>query len=59
MDEDNEPAKVKPFLYLIGPRGREIYETMTFANSPENRTFLMVTEALDNYCNPKRKETVE
>jgi hypothetical protein len=32
---------------------------MTFANAPENRTFLMVTEAFDNYCNPKRNETVE
>ena len=59
MDDDNEPAKVKLFLYLIGTRGREIYETMTFANAPENRTLLMVTEAFDNYCNPKRNETVE
>jgi hypothetical protein len=31
MDDDNEPAKVKLFLYLIRTRGREIYETMTFA----------------------------
>ena len=38
MDDDNEPAKVKLFLYLIGTRGREIYETMTFANAPKNRT---------------------
>ena len=59
MDDDNEPAKVKLFLYLIGTRGREIYETMTFAKAPENRTLLMVTEAFDNYCNPKRNETVE
>ena len=43
MDDDNEPAKVKLFLYLIGTRGREIYETMTFANAPENGTLLMVT----------------
>jgi hypothetical protein len=28
MDDDNEPAKVKLFFYLIGTRGREIYETM-------------------------------
>jgi hypothetical protein len=42
MDDDNEPAKVKLFLYLIGTRGREIYETMTFANAPENRTFLVL-----------------
>jgi hypothetical protein len=45
LRDDNEPAKVKLFLYLIGTRGREIYETMTFANAPENRTLLMVTEA--------------
>jgi hypothetical protein len=32
---------------------------MTFANAPEKRTLLMVTEAFDNYCNPKRNETVE
>ena len=47
--------RVKLFLYLIGTRGREIYETMTFANAPKNRTLLMVTEAFDNYCNPKKK----
>jgi hypothetical protein len=40
-------------------RGPEIYETMTFANAPANRTLLMVTEAFDNYCSPKRYETVE
>ena len=34
MDDDNEPAKVKLFLYLIGTRGQEIYENMTFANAP-------------------------
>jgi hypothetical protein len=45
MDDDNEPAKVKLFLYLNATRGREIYETMTFANAPENRTLLMVSEA--------------
>jgi hypothetical protein len=51
--------RVKLFLYLIGTRGREIYETMSFANAPKNRTLLMVTEAFDNYCHPKRNETVE
>ena len=43
MDGENEPAKIKLFLYLIETRGREIYETMTFANAPENGTLLMVT----------------
>jgi hypothetical protein len=43
MDDDNEPAKIKLFLDLIETRGREIYETMTFANALENGTLLMVT----------------
>lgn len=59
MEDDNEPGQVKLFLYLNGTRGREIYETMTFGNEPANRTLLIVTEAFDNYCNPKRNETVE
>ena len=57
MNDDNEPAKVKLFLYLIGTRGQEMYETVTFANAPENRTLLMVTEAFDNYCNLKRNDS--
>jgi hypothetical protein len=43
MDDDNEPAKIKLFLDLIETRGREIYETMTFANALENGTLLIVT----------------
>ena len=59
IDDDNEVAKVKMFLYLIGTRGREIYETMNFEQAAENRTLKIVLDAFDKYCNPKRNETVE
>ncbi|CAC5394822.1 unnamed protein product [Mytilus coruscus] len=59
MDSEDEQAKVKLFLYLVGTRGREIYLTMAFDQEPQNRTLGMVLQAFDGYCNPKRNETVE
>ena len=55
--DDNE-TKVKLFLYLIGSKGREIYETMEFETLEKDRTIELL-RSFDEYCDPKRNETVE
>ena len=57
-DRTNE-TKVKLFLYLIGDKGREVYETLEFVAEPSQRTVSQVIEAFEKYCNPKKNETVE
>ena len=56
--DDNE-TKVKLFLYLIGSKGREIYETMKFETPDKDRTIEELLKLFDEYCDPKRNETVE
>lgn len=55
----NEETKVKLFLYIVGNQGREIYETLSFDQEPEERSLKCVIEAFSNYCDPKKNETVE
>ncbi|CAG2226646.1 unnamed protein product [Mytilus edulis] len=43
MDSEDEKAKVKMFLYLVGNQGREVYETLTFEHPPNDRTFIQIT----------------
>ena len=52
-------TKTKLFMYLVGSKCREIYETMRFETPPHERTLQQVIEAFDSYCNSKRNETVE
>ena len=59
MNGKGEQTKTKLFLYLIGSKGREIYETMKFEAPPQDRTLQQVIAAFDSYCNPKKNETVE
>ncbi|CAG2188276.1 unnamed protein product [Mytilus edulis] len=58
MDAEDEKAKVKMFLYLVGNQGREVYETLTFEHPPNDRTFIQVLQAFENHCNPKKNEPV-
>ena len=57
MDNENDVAMVKMFLYLVGTQGREIYETMTFERPPNERTFKQVLDAFEEHCNPKKLDT--
>ena len=59
MEDKDEKQKVKMFKYLIGTRGREVYDTLAFTDNEENRTLKIVIEKFDAYCNPMRNETVE
>ncbi|CAB4024135.1 Hypothetical predicted protein [Paramuricea clavata] len=54
-----EETIVKLFLYIVGNQGREIYETLSFDQEPEERSFKGIVEAFSNYCDPKKNETVE
>ena len=51
--------KVKIFLYIIGSKGREIYETLHFEKARDERTLQDVMNAFEEHCNPKKNETVE
>ena len=51
--------KMKLFLYLIGSKGREIYETLSFTSGPDDRNLSHILEGFEAYCNPKKNETVE
>ncbi|VDI72705.1 Hypothetical predicted protein [Mytilus galloprovincialis] len=42
MDSEDEKAKMKMFLYLVGTQGREVYETLTFERPPNEITFLQL-----------------
>ena len=55
----DEKTKVKLFLYIIGTKGREIYETLHFEREPNERTLEDVIGAFGEHCNPKKNETVE
>ncbi|XP_070567222.1 uncharacterized protein [Ptychodera flava] len=59
MAGKEESQKCKLFLYLIGREGREIHETMKFDSEEKDRKLEDLVKAFDNYCNPKKNETVE
>ena len=54
-----EGTKIKLLLYMVGSKGREIYDTLPFEQHPEERSFKDVMDAFSNYCDPKKNETVE
>ena len=51
--------KMKLFLYLIGSKGREIYETLSFTSEPDDRNLSRVLEGFEAHCNSKKNETME
>lgn len=59
MAGKDEKTKIKLFLYLIGSKGREIYETLSFTREPDDRNLSHVLEGFEAHCNPKKNETVE
>ena len=59
MEGRDEKVKVKMFLYTIGSKGREIYETLHFEKARDERTLQDVMNAFEEHCNPKKNETVE
>ena len=59
LAEVDDEAKIKMFKYLIGPEGREIYETQRWTDDESVRTLDTVLKAFDSYCEPQKNETVE
>ena len=55
----DETSKVKIFLYLVGSRRREVYDTMAFEIPSSERTLTQVLEAFDGHCNPRKNESVD
>ena len=56
--EKLEKDKCATFLYMIGQTGRDIYDTMTFAEKEESKLDVLFTK-FDTYCKPKQNITVE
>lgn len=54
-----DETKVKLFLYMVGSQGREIHETFSFDQEPEERCLNDVLTAFSDYCDPKKNERVE
>ena len=52
-------SKGKMFLYVIGSKGREIYETLHFEKARDERTLQDVINAFEEHWNLKKNETVE
>lgn len=59
LADKDDKHKVKMFRYLIGNRGREVYDTLTFVEVEDERTLQTVIEKFDAYCNPMKNESVE
>ena len=59
MEGRDEKLKVKIFLYIIGSKGREIYETLHFEKARDEWTLQDVMNAFEEHCNLKKNETVE
>ena len=57
--KDDKETKVKLFLYLIGSKGRKIYETMKFETPEKDRTVEEFMKSFEEFCDPKKNETVE
>ena len=56
--EKSEKDKCGTFLYMIGQTGRDIYDTMTFAEKEESKLDVLFTK-FDTYCKPKQNITVK
>ena len=59
MARKDVKTKIKLFLYLIGSRGREMYETLSFTHEPDDRNLSHFLEGFEAHCNPKQNETME
>ena len=59
MAGKDERTKIKLFLYLIGSKGREINETLSFTREPDDQNLSDVLEGFEANCNPKKNETVD
>ena len=59
MEGRDQKVKVKMFLYTIGSKGREIYETLHFEKARDERTLQDVMNAFEEHWNLKKNETVE
>lgn len=57
MPDAEEGAKVKPFYYIIGERGRELCATLVGTQARVTVSSLM--DKIDEHCKPKVNETVE
>ena len=59
LERPDEKVKVNMLLYIIGSKGREIYETLHFEKARDDRTLQDVMNAVEEHCNPKKNETIE
>ena len=59
MAEDDEKNKCSAFLYIIGRKGREIYNTWTLDPTTELDKIDVLFEKFKAYCEPKKNIIIE
>ena len=59
LSEAEEIDQIKMFKYLVGPEGREIYNTQRWEKEEKHRTMKIVLETFDRHCEPQKNEIVE
>ena len=65
MGDKEDKIKVKMLMYLVGPQGRELYETIKPARTQrEDGTLQEITleqalQAFNDHCQPARNETID
>ena len=58
MSEKPEKDKCDAFLYIIGQTGRDIYDTLTFAEDERGKLDILFAK-FEAYCKPKQNITIE
>ena len=58
MKNDSEEDKCNTFLYIVGRKGREIFNTWTIPAAEQNKIDVLFTR-FEQYCIPKRNVTLE
>ncbi|KAL5479802.1 hypothetical protein EMCRGX_G023380 [Ephydatia muelleri] len=58
MTEKTEREQCSAFLYIIGPAGRDIYNTFNVSDQDKNKISILF-QKFEGYCKPKQNVTVE
>ena len=58
LADKEEKEQLRAVLYIIGQQGRDIYNTMTFAEDEQNK-LTPLFKKFDDFCKPKQNITVE
>ena len=58
INEKSNKVKTSTLLTCIGPKGREIYDSFSYAADGDNMKLDKVLEKFDEYCEPRKNTTM-